>query len=246
MQYQETVFGLPEPFPVKTERKGGSPLRSLVLIAGIVGVLLYTAVVSQRGLPAFAAPHETVVQSPSADGLKALETGLAATGARLEEVKLIGWGRVREPGARDRVVATLGARPAEGESRVVSVRDKDGHQYVTVQWTLTGKAATHWAASLRALQKALEQNAHAPSVSVQLGGTTAGEDLTDLTDRALGALRATDRQPWSDPRAASVAGRTTHLPPGPFGVNVQVAVRTDPATGMTRVWVAWPALMQEY
>ena len=72
------------------------------------------------------------------------------------------------------------------------------------------------------------------------------DSLTELAGKAMGALAATDRQPWSDMLAASVAGRTTHLPPGPFGVNVQVAVRRDPARGTTRVWVAWPALLQEY
>lgn len=220
-------------------------MRSLVLIAGVVGVLLYAAAVSQKGMPAFAAPHETPVQAP-AQGLEALVTGLEATGAGLEEAKLTGWAEVRAPGDRDRVINALGAVVAERENRTVSVREQDGHQYVTVQWSLAGKAASQWAARLRVLQKVLQQIGQAPSVSVQLSGTTAGDNLTDLTDRALGALRATDRQPWSDPRAASVAGRTTHLPPGPFGVNVQVAVRKDPAKGTTRVWVAWPALMQEY
>lgn len=221
-------------------------MRSLVLIAGVVGVLLYGAAVSQKGLPAFAAPHATPVQAPS-QGLGALVKGLEATGAGLDEATLAGWGEVREPGARDRVATALGAVPGEGESRTIEVRDRDGRSYVTVLWKLTGKAASRWAASFGVLQKVLQQSTHAPSVTVQLGGTTADfGNLTDLTARALDSLRATDRQPWSDPRAASVAGRTTHLPPGPFGVNVQVAVRTDPAKGTTRVWVAWPALMQEY
>ncbi|MDF2626272.1 MAG: hypothetical protein K0R39_103, partial [Symbiobacteriaceae bacterium] len=171
-------------------------MRSLVLIAGVVGILLYGAAVSQKGLPALAAPHETAVQAPS-QGLEALAKGLAATGAGLEEATLTGWGEVQAPEDRAAVAAALGAVPGEGESRTVAVRDQNGRHYVTVRWTLTGKPAEKWVARLHTMQKALNQTAESPSVSVQLSGTTAGNrNLTDLTDGALDALGATERQPW--------------------------------------------------
>jgi hypothetical protein len=67
-----------------------------------------------------------------------------------------------------------------------------------------------------------------------------------VTTAALDALQATGRQPWGDPRAASIAAQTPLLPGSGFGVNVQVAARRDPAGKRTRVWLAWPTLQQEY
>jgi len=222
-------------------------VRQLVLIAGVVGVLMYGALVSQRGIPVAAAPLEAASGAPE-QGMGALQKGLAAAGALLDEAVITGWVELQRPQETDRVKAALGwnGMQPEGERRAVALRDRNGRQYIFIRWEMRGKAAAKWQAGMRHLQMALEQAVAPPTVTVQLGGPAPGADLPELADRALGALSATDRQPWSDMRAASVAGRTTQLPPGPFGVNVQVAVRHDAATGQTRAWVAWPALLQEY
>lgn len=231
----------------KLHTGGAQPVRRLVLIAGVVGILMYSAVVSQQGIPAAAAPLSAGARAP-AQSLEALQKSLEATGARLDEAVITGWAEAGSAGDRDAVAAALGwtGPVPSGESRAVAVRQGNGRQYVTVRWTLTGKAASQWQPAVRAVQKALEKEAGSPSMAVQLGATAPGGSLTELAGKALGALSATDRQPWSDRRAASVAGRTTLLPPGPFGVNVQVAARRDAAQALTRMWVAWPALLQEY
>lgn len=218
-------------------------MRQLILIAGIVAILMYGAAVGQKGIPALAAPHEVGARVPS-QSLAALQRSLEAAGAPLTQAVITGWAEVQGPGDKDRVEAALGWKGSapEGETRTVSIRAIEGHSYATVRWVLSGKAAARWQVAAKAVQAGLAS----AKVTVQLEGVTESEGLTELAGKALGAVGATDRQPWSDLRAASVAGRTTQLPPGPFGVNIQVAVRRDAAREQTRVWVAWPALLQEY
>lgn len=208
---------------------------------------MYGALVSQHGSLAVATPLTAFAAVPE-QGLAPLQKSLEATGAKLDEVVITGWAESRRPGDSDRVTSALGWKgaPPNGQARSVALRDRNGRQYILVRWTLTGSAVSAWQASVQSLQKAMKLAGESPMVTVQLGGNAPSDNLTELADRALGALAATDRQPWSDLRAASVAGHSTHLPPGPFGANVQVAVRHDAAKGHTRVWVAWPALLQEY
>ncbi|HWI51086.1 MAG TPA: YwmB family TATA-box binding protein [Symbiobacteriaceae bacterium] len=222
-------------------------MRRFVLIAGLVAIFMYGALVSQRGVPVAAAPYAVAAKAP-AQALGALQKGLEATGAGLSEVVITAWAEIAHPGDRDKVAKALGwaGVPPEGETRNVAARERNGRYYVTARWTLSGKAVSDWQTAAKTLQEGLERSTTAPSVTVQVGGVIQGDGLTEVANKALDALGATERQPWNDMRAASVAGRTTLLPPGPFGVNVQVAVRRDAARGETRVWVAWPALLQEY
>jgi len=222
-------------------------MRRFVLIAGLVSIFMYGALVSQRGVPVAAAPFAGAAKAP-AQSLGALQRSLEATSASLSEAVITGWAEIADPGDCNKVAVALGwtGAPPEGESWNVATRERNGRYYITARWTLSGQAVSRWQAAVKSLQEGLEHSTRAPSVTVQVGGVAQGDDLTGVASKALGALGATDRQPWSDTRAASVAGRTTLLPPGPFGVNVQVAVRRDAARDETRVWVAWPALLQEY
>jgi hypothetical protein len=186
------------------------------------------------------------VVTPGRASLAGLATALAATGARCDEVQLTGWVSVANPSAKDRLLQALGPARA-GESRQANLREQNGQSYLVVRLVLTGKALGAWQSRVQALQKALDAvSTGTAEMTVQLGGPAPDGSLTEVAAKALGALAAVDRQPWSDTRAASVAGRTKDLPPSPFGVNVQVAVRRDAVKGQTRVWVAWPALQQEY
>lgn len=222
-------------------------MRLFVLIAGVVSLLMYGAAVSQKGVPGAAQPF-AVASKASVGGLDALKIGLAATGASVDEAVVIGWGEVRAASDRDKIAQALGwhGSPPEGESRTLALREQNDKLYVTVRWTLSGKAIGRWQQSAVTVERALKPSALVTSVAVQVSGVTAEDGLPELSGKALDALAATDRQPWSDQQAASVAGRTTQLPPGPFGVNVQVAVRRDAGKDNTRVWIAWPALLQEY
>lgn len=208
---------------------------------------MYGGAVHQKGIPALAAPHEAGASVP-AQSLQALQRSLEATGARMREAVVNGWAEVPGTGDRDRVAAALGWQESapEGETRTISLHTRDNRTYASVRWVLSGNRAGQWHNASKVVQNALLQVGGSPSVSVQLEGVTSEEGLTELAGKALDAVRAIERQPWSDLRAASVAGRTTHLPPGPFGVNIQVAVRRDAAREQTRVWVAWPGLLQEY
>jgi hypothetical protein len=220
-------------------------MRQLAIIATIVAMFMYAGFAIQGGVPATTGMRG----GQAAGGMGALQRALEATGAHLGSAVLTGWVQTDRPQARDRVMAALGwsgsTAPA-GESREIQLRTQGGHYIVTVRWSLSSQAARLWQARTKITQEALSLAGATPHMTVQLEGTTSGGELPATAERALDALAATQRQPWSDLRAASVAGKTFDLPPSTFGVNIQVAVRHDALTGLDHVWVAWPALLQEY
>jgi hypothetical protein len=220
-------------------------MRQFGVIASIVALFMYAGFAIQGGVPAMTGSQG----AQAATSIMPLQHALEATGATTDTAVITGWVEVDRPQARDRVAAALnwndGKAPV-GETRDANLRTQDGRYIVTVRWTLTGLAARSWNEKLRAARAALSLAGADPRMTVQLGGTTSGEDLPDVAGKALDAVAATGRQPWSDMRAASVAGITAQLPASSFGINIQVAVRHDALTNQDKVWVAWPALLQEY
>ncbi|HEY3368942.1 MAG TPA: YwmB family TATA-box binding protein [Symbiobacteriaceae bacterium] len=215
-------------------------MQRFILIAGLAALFMYAGFVAE-GQQATAPP-------PKAD-LAGLQQALSAANADIHTVLITGWVRVTRPVAQDTLSATLGwasgAVPRE-EVRDLRRYQRDGVSYVGVRWVMAGTGLTGWQARVARVRAALAAAGPDPMMTVQLEGTTPRSDFLPLENQALDAVHATDRQPWSDGKAASIAGHTKALPPGPFGVNVQVAARKDGADGRTRVWVAWPALQQEY
>lgn len=218
-------------------------MRQLILIASVVALLMYAGFASQAagGIPV------TGARVP-AEPMAALERGLEATGAKLTRVTILGWVRMeRKNGADDvrKALGWTGAAP-QGEVRDSHLSTRDGAQYLSVRWELPGDSSDGWVFKQAAVRRALALGGKDPFLTVQLEGEVAGSQPTALTAAALNALGAVERQDWEGPSAASSAGRSAQLPPSMFGVNVQVAARQDDRTGNTRIWLAWPALQQEY
>jgi len=111
---------------------------------------------------------------------------------------------------------------------------------------MKGKAISDWEPRARAVKAALTGLGASPHLTVQLSGQATVTDMADAARKSLDAVGAYDRQPWGDEMAVSLAGRSERLPDSPYGINIQVALRKDPAAGTARTWVAWPALLQEY
>lgn len=216
-------------------------MRQLLIIASVVSLFMYTGFVLQ---------HDRAVATYASDGsLGGLQRALDATGASLDRAVISGWVDVEDARAQAQVVGALGWKPgseAKDEAREAAIHRRQGAQYLTLRWVLSGEAAQGWHDRQARVREALALAGKRPHVTVQLEGTTARAGLEALGHRALDAVGAVERQPWSGPRASSVAGRTDDLPPSTFGVNVQVALRQTADAGRTRVWVAWPALLQEY
>jgi hypothetical protein len=225
-------------------------MRQLLGIACVVALFMYAGFASLYGpgTPALSSAGTAVTPGATMD-LSPLAQALAATGAGLEEAVVAGRVEVASPSDRDRVVAALGwtGKTPKGEMREAQLYDRDGKHVLIIRWTLQGQSAALWSDRHREVRQVLALYGPTPLTTVQIGGQSdkAGE-LPKVAARALDAVQATDRQPWTDGRAASMAGRSAVLPPSPLGVNVQVAVRRVEETGASRVWVAWPALLQEY
>lgn len=212
-------------------------MRQLLLIMSLVGLFMYTgfAVENDHSLAAVAR----------------LEEAMSATGAALERVTVSGWVAVPNAAAREQVASALGwaGGTTPGEVRELKLFHQAGGDYLALRWELSGAAKAPWRAGYTKVRQALAwAGAHGaePTVTVQLEGTTERTELMSVATSALDSLQATGRQPWGDPRAASIAAQTPLLPSSGFGVNVQVAARRDAAGKRTRVWLAWPALQQEY
>lgn len=220
-------------------------MRQLLTITSLVALFMYAGFVSLQGiaLPVADIPPRPVL---TAQGLAPLGRSLEAAGAGLTEARVTGWVRAEGADAKERVRTRLSqALVIAGQTRVEAHTHEGGH-FVSASWHMTGQAALQWPDAFDAIARALEAAGSVPTVSVQVAGQTARGDLRALVTGALDALGATQRQPWSDPRAASSAALSPYLPPSALGVNVQVAARHDPKAGITRVWIGWPALNQEY
>lgn len=217
-------------------------MKQFLLAVSIVGLLLYAGLVIQQ---------ETV--STQGKGLSGdygtLQEVLEATGAELDEAIIAGSVPVLDPSVEDQVKAALGWTVSDafkGERREIQTQERDGHYYVTVRWTLSGTVAASWASKPQHVYSSLAEVGESPSVTVQLEGRTSLASDVLLVNRALDTVNATGRQPWQGALSASVAARSSHLPDSPLGVNVQVAMREDQEGEGARVWVAWPALLQDY
>ena len=212
-------------------------MRQLLAILSVVGLFMYTG---------FALEDDA-----SLAPVARLEEAVSATGAVLERVTVSGWVRVAGPEVRDRTAKALGwtGTTAPGEVRELKLYRQEGVDYLALRWELSGAAKLPWRVTYSKLRHVLDQAGGPgaePVVTVQLEGITERSEVMALSAAALDAVQATGRQPWHDARAASIAARTSLLPGSAFGVNVQVAARREPAGKRTRIWVAWPALQQEY
>ncbi len=219
-------------------------MRQLLLIASVVGLIMYAGFASQNG-----SVQAVVHSATGAPSLGALQRCFDATGGALQKVQITGWVEAESKDALSLVNDRLGWTPGLNvpqELREARLHDRDGHQFVAVRWILTGTAAATWQSSYNRLDQTLGAVGKGQAITVQLEGTTPKKHPLALATRALDAVGAVERQPWSDAFAASIAGRSAQLPSGPFGVNVQVATRQESAANQIRVWVAWPALQQEY
>lgn len=216
-------------------------MRRLFLIASVVGLFMYAGFVLEHGSVATTATDSS--------GLAGLGHALGATGATLERVTITGWVTVEASEAREQLLSALGwaghGTPA-GEIRELKLHRRADGLYLALSWSLSGESAVAWPSRQALVKRALSRVGDEPSLTVQLEGSTEQSDLLSLAQRALDEVKATDREPWTGPSAASVAGRSKLLPASPFGVNVQVALRSEPSGRKARVWVAWPALVQEY
>lgn len=219
-------------------------MRQLLLIASVVGLFMYAGFAIQFGAVPVAHGEFTTEGS-----LSGLQRALRATGAELDRVVITGWVPVAGPQSREQVAVALGWKdgqiPAD-EFRELSLHKRDGQTYLSARWEMTGTTTATWAASQGALRRTLSRVGSGGNVTVQLQGVTNRTDSLAAANQALDAVRGQHRQEWTDSLAASVSGQSTDLPPSPFGVNIQAALRRDASAGVTRVWVAWPALLQDY
>lgn len=210
------------------------------LALAVAALLLAWGTVMERSPAGPAAPAPL-------PGIEMLDRAWEATGGELEQALLF----VREPvadrPAAERIAAGLGwTGPAPaGEERSLRLVEGAGGPYVEVAWRLSGEAARTWAERYRELRRAFAREGLWPPVHVELSGRAGeGGDPLALTEAALDAVKAGERQPWQGPRSASVAGYSPLLPPGPYAVNVQAAARSG-ADG-TRLWVGWPVVRSDY
>lgn len=219
-------------------------MRQLLLIASVVGLFMYAGFAIQFGAVPVAHGEFTTVES-----LTGLQRALRATGAELDRVVITGWVPVEGPHGREYVAGALGWQEEQNpanEFRELSLHKRDHQTYLSARWEMTGSSTMSWAARQGALRRALLRVGSGGTVTVQLEGVTHRTDLLAAANQALDVVRAQHRQEWSDSPAASLSGQSADLPPSTFGVNIQAALRRETTTGATRVWVAWPALLQDF
>jgi hypothetical protein len=217
-------------------------MRQFLTIIGALSLLMYIGFAIQQndGLP-------TLQTETTSFGH--LQDAMVAMNAITTQVLITGWAPTPRPDAQEQTRKALGWSTAEGpkgEHRVIQTVKRAGLTYITIQWVLVKPAESTWVEGGRQVQAALAKVGTDAHVTVQVEGTTPELGLLALGQKAMDRLHGTDQQPWSEGVAASVAARTDRLPASPFGINVQVALRTDPTGAFTHVWVAWPVLQQEY
>jgi len=212
-------------------------MRRPALLAVFPLLLVYIALAAAQTRPAPA----------PGPGVAALDLALAAIGGRVEEAALFVAEPVADPAVGQRLAARLGWDGPEpsSERRWLAVEGGLGGPVLAVEWRLTGAAAADWADRYAALKGALAAEGLWVPVQVELSGRAAvPDDPLALAGAALDGVAARARQPWAGDRAASIAGWSPLLPPGPHEVNVQVAVRQQPEGG--RFWIGWPLVRSDY
>mgnify|MGYP000931699417 CR=1 FL=1 len=210
--------------------------RSLALAALALPLSLLLAAQRPGGEPA----------PPAVPEMQTLSRAWEATGGRLEQAVLFLQEPVADRAVVERLAAGLGWQGPDpaGEERSLRLLEGVGGPYVEVTWRLTGEAALRWAERYRELRGSLADQGLWPQVQVELSGRAGDADPLALAEAALDAVGARQREPWRDARSASVAGYTPLLPPGPYAVNVQVAVRRS--GDESRLWVGWPTVRSDY
>lgn len=212
-------------------------MRHLILVTSLIGFVLYAGYALQ-------ADGATVYQDSS--GFAALEHAIVATGASVRTVRITGWAEVSRHEQQEMIQAVL-ARQGALTAPQWRLVQRGPVTVLSLTWTLEREDLRSWERYLLATRQALGLTGGESALAVQLEGETKSrEPLSRLVAQALDAAGAQDRQPWSDLRAASSAGRSLILPPGPLPVNIQVAARQQLESGTVRVWIAWPVLSQEY
>lgn len=211
-------------------------MRQFLLLASLMGLFLYVAFAVQ--------PHEGTAASIA--GLGGLERALQVTGAPLDHVEITGWVEVQDPSA-ERIATEILGPAGNDEYREVRLHRNARKLYLVVRWVATRPNTTALQSRYLKTQGVLERVGEAPAITVQVEGKTlSGLPPTALVQRALDSLHALKRQPWGEGSSASGAGWSEDLPASPLEVNVQVAVRQEAFGGPSRVWIAWPALNNEY
>ncbi|MEW8976974.1 MAG: hypothetical protein AB2385_01105 [Symbiobacterium sp.] len=230
-------------------------MRQPVLLTALLLLPVYVALAAARpGLaPARAAVTGDGGQVAASDvsaeesGIAALGRAVAAMGGRLEAAALVATVPAAGPEAAERLAARLDRAPQASPAgqRRLAVEDGIGGPVLTVEWRLHGPEAGRWDEAHAALQAALAAEGLEAPVYVELSGRTARPDSPlALAAAALDGVAARDRQPWAEGPSASVAGWSRLLPPGPYPVNVQVAVRHEGGEG--RFWIGWPVVRSDY
>lgn len=207
---------------------------------GILALLLFyvgLVVVRQDRLPA-ASPNLSIAY---------LQRAVRDTGGTLDSAVLTLNEPVSDAAQWARIAARVWPEEAhsEEEQRETALVEEGGGPVAKLTWRLTGKAAAGWAERHAALTRAMIDEGLWAPINVELSGRLAeGADPLRLAHAALDGVEARQREPWSDGRSASVAGWSGLLPPGPYEVNVQAAVRRT-ADGV-RFWIGWPAVRTDY
>ncbi|MGE5675694.1 MAG: hypothetical protein ACM3XM_17735 [Mycobacterium leprae] len=209
-------------------------MKQLWFLLSVMAVLMYAG---------FAIQENTV--SATTDGAPAvanLELALKATGATAESVTITGWAAVQTQPDRAELYRLLGWTGAAVPAEIRELRqyNQAGQEYIGIRWVLTGLQCRQWERAQALVGEALKRGSDR-AVTVQMEAASSASDLTALIRKALDAVDATERQAWSGPSDAIVAGRSARLPSSPYGVNVQVEARRMTG-GRTRLSIAWPAL----
>lgn len=213
-------------------------MRTWITIVCAIALLLYVGWVLDD--------HQRQAGGQIQAGMPALEGALVKAGGSLDAAQFTLVAPITDPAVPGRVQERLGwtGAPPRGEQREARLYTDQGMYYLALNWRLTGEQAARWAEAHAALEKALLQEGVTTPSHVQIEGTAKGQDLMAMAHAALDSLSASERQPWSGTRSASVAGRSDHLPKGPHAVNIQVAARESGKS--VKLWVAWPALTGDY
>jgi hypothetical protein len=214
-----------------------------MLLSSAMALLFYSIYVGEAGgIPA----HGAAITRQSELG--ALETALQSAGGRLTEVVIKGWIEVAGSADMERVKESMGwdgSISGSTETRELRIVPGQGRLFLALTWRMNGTALHDWEEGFQSVRSAMQGSGREPYLTVQLAGERKLSNPDRLTETVSAALQGIDPQRWRDERASSVAGLSPLLPPSTMGVNYQVASRRL-SDGVVKIWVAWPALDQEY
>ncbi len=214
-----------------------------MFLSSVMALLFYSFYVGEAG--GTSAHGATILRKSE---LGALETALQAAGGRLTKVVVNGWIEVAGPADMERIRESLGwnqTKPYPTETRESGIVPRQGRLFLALTWKMDEAGLYTWEERAQSVRSAMRTNGREPEITVQLEGERTVSDPDRLTEIVSVALRGHSQQRWRDDRASSIAGQSPLLPPSAMGVNYQVAARLLDDQ-VVRIWVAWPALNQEY